>query len=124
MKKETPVISVKTDGKGPNLGDFYGLFFEDINHAADGGLYAQMVQNPSFEFDGIDNREYRHDTAWETFGGAELTCKDRGGLFEKNPWWGQVSADAEDGGVLTPASADFTLRRGRATPSVFSPRGP
>ena len=30
--------------------DMYGLFFEDINFAADGGLYAEMVWNRSFEF--------------------------------------------------------------------------
>ena len=29
----------------------YGIFFEDINFAADGGLYAEMVKNRSFEFD-------------------------------------------------------------------------
>ncbi|WP_425395557.1 alpha-L-arabinofuranosidase C-terminal domain-containing protein [Aeoliella sp.] len=28
----------------------YGLFFEDINYAADGGLYAELVQNRSFEY--------------------------------------------------------------------------
>jgi len=28
----------------------YGIFFEDINFGADGGLYAEMVQNRSFEF--------------------------------------------------------------------------
>ena len=27
-----------------------GLFFEDINYAADGGLYAEMLENRSFEF--------------------------------------------------------------------------
>ncbi|MET0357726.1 MAG: hypothetical protein ABW044_13170, partial [Cellvibrio sp.] len=29
----------------------YGIFFEDINFAADGGLYAEMVKNRSFEFE-------------------------------------------------------------------------
>ena len=29
----------------------YGLFFEDINHSADGGLYSQLVQNDSFEYE-------------------------------------------------------------------------
>ena len=29
----------------------YGIFFEDINFAADGGLYAEMVKNRTFEFD-------------------------------------------------------------------------
>ena len=28
----------------------YGIFFEDINYGADGGLYAEMVKNRSFEF--------------------------------------------------------------------------
>lgn len=37
----------------------YGLFYEDINHAADGGIYAEMIQNRSFEefyFDTYDAR--------------------------------------------------------------------
>ena len=29
----------------------YGIFFEDINHAADGGLYAELISNRSFEDD-------------------------------------------------------------------------
>ena len=29
----------------------YGIFFEDINFAADGGLYAELIKNRSFEFD-------------------------------------------------------------------------
>lgn len=27
----------------------YGLFYEDINNAADGGIYAELIQNRSFE---------------------------------------------------------------------------
>ena len=33
----------------------YGLFFEDINHSADGGLYAELLQNRSFEYEDILN---------------------------------------------------------------------
>lgn len=43
----------------------YGLFFEDINHAADGGLYAELLQNRSFEYEDILNpREIDHLNAW------------------------------------------------------------
>ena len=38
----------------------YGLFFEEINHAGDGGLYAELVQNRSFEEDVIP-KGYRVD---------------------------------------------------------------
>lgn len=40
------------------MGDLFGIFFEDLNHAADGGLYAELVQNRSFEFDPIDHPDY------------------------------------------------------------------
>ena len=29
----------------------FGIFFEDINFAADGGLYPERIKNRSFEFD-------------------------------------------------------------------------
>ena len=29
--------------------DLYGIFFEDINRAGDGGLYPEMIRNRSFE---------------------------------------------------------------------------
>lgn len=46
------------------LRDLYGIFFEDINHAADGGLYAEMIQNRSFEYCELDNPGYTRMTAW------------------------------------------------------------
>lgn len=37
----------------------YGLFYEDINNAADGGIYAEMVQNRSFEDFTFDTYDFR-----------------------------------------------------------------
>ena len=37
-------ITVTTNKKA-SMSDFYGIFFEDINHAADGGLYGEMIRN-------------------------------------------------------------------------------
>ncbi len=96
MKKGTPVISIDPNGNGPSLGDFYGVFFEDINHSADGGLYAQLVQNPSFEFCPLDNTSYNALTGWEIVGSADVRCKNRGGLFAKNPFYADIAA-AEQG---------------------------
>lgn len=58
-------IKVYQNESYKKLGDLYGLFFEDINHAADGGLYAELVQNRSFEYCEIDKKEYHALTAWE-----------------------------------------------------------
>ena len=61
-------IKVNANERLHPTGDLYGIFFEDINHAADGGLYAEMVRNRSFEFCDVDNREYTPLTAWELIG--------------------------------------------------------
>ncbi len=47
-------------------GMLYGIFFEDINFAADGGLYAEMVQNRSFEFTSLAQGNEKH--AWRDVG--------------------------------------------------------
>ncbi|MBD7911873.1 MULTISPECIES: alpha-L-arabinofuranosidase C-terminal domain-containing protein [Clostridium] len=45
------ILNVNTDEKLFNESDMLtGLFFEDINHGADGGLYAELIENRSFEF--------------------------------------------------------------------------
>ncbi len=51
----------------------YGIFFEDINFAADGGLYAEMVANRSFEFTELakDDQLYH----WRTVGEASADVK-------------------------------------------------
>jgi len=46
----TATIEVQTGKLGPAFSPtMHGIFFEDINYAADGGLYAELVQNRSFE---------------------------------------------------------------------------
>ncbi len=59
----------------------YGLFFEDINYGADGGLYAEMIKNRSFEFP-------QNFMGWNTFGNVELK---NDGPFEKNPHYVRLS---------------------------------
>lgn len=53
----------------------YGIFFEDINYAADGGLYGELVKNRSFEFPD-------HYMGWNIFGNIQLK---NDGPFNKNP---------------------------------------
>ncbi len=51
----------------------FGIFFEDINFAADGGLYAEMVINRSFEFTEIAAGDALH--GWNAVNGAAATVK-------------------------------------------------
>ena len=63
---------VWTTKRTEELGDLFGVFFEDINHAADGGLYGELVQNRSFEFSEVDNPNYHPLTAWEKSVGSGI----------------------------------------------------
>ena len=70
------VMTVDAGNKGiPVQETMYGLFFEDINFAADGGLYAEKIKNRSFEFDDPF-------MGWEIFGNVKLM---NDGPFERNP---------------------------------------
>ena len=45
------LVNVDTNPTKTVSPDLYGIFFEDINNAADGGLYAELIRNRSFEDD-------------------------------------------------------------------------
>ena len=70
------VMNVDTKAMGAAVQPtMYGLFFEDINFAADGGLYGELVKNRSFEFP----QSYM---GWRVFGNVEL---EDDGPFERCP---------------------------------------
>ena len=77
---ETAVLEANKPGAevSPTM---YGIFFEDINYGADGGLYAEMVKNRSFEFQ-------QPLTGWTAFG--NLAVRDDG-PFEANPHYVRLS---------------------------------
>lgn len=81
-------IKVFANEKTQSMGDLYGIFFEDINHAADGGLYAELVRNRSFEFSHIDNPTYRSTTAWEKIekngGKLSIAVENKNGVGGQN----------------------------------------
>ena len=59
-QSKTLVVNAKTT-IAPIQPGMWGLFFEDINFAADGGIYAELVKNRSFEF-------YKPLMGWKKFG--------------------------------------------------------
>jgi len=72
------VMEVNTKKLGaPIQHTMYGIFFEDINYAADGGLYGEMIKNRSFEFP-------QHLMGWQMFGCVELK---HDGPFKRCPYY-------------------------------------
>jgi len=69
--------------------DLIGVFFEDINYAADGGLYAELIQNRSFEYSPTDHTGWGSFTAWEYitqgFGYGALSVETASPVHPNNP---------------------------------------
>lgn len=82
----------------PMSSTLYGLFFEDINHAADGGLYAELLQNRSFENEDLNNPSaYQHLSGWQfnVLAGSSgaISVEKEAPLHENNPHYVRVQAD-------------------------------
>lgn len=76
MSAQTHTFDVNTAKAGaPISKTMYGIFFEDINYAADGGLYGELLINRSFEFP-------NNYAGWTISG--KVSLKDDG-PFNKNP---------------------------------------
>ena len=82
LHAQTNELVIQTKKLGAEIQPtMYGLFFEDINYAADGGLYAELVKNRSFEFP-------QHLMGWKTYGKVSLM---NDGPFERNPYYVRLS---------------------------------
>jgi alpha-L-arabinofuranosidase len=87
MQAQTNEFVIQSHKPGaPIQPTMYGLFFEDINYAADGGLYAELVKNRSFEFP-------QHLMGWNSFG--NVTVKDDG-PFDRNPHYVRLAYPGHD----------------------------
>ena len=70
-------IDIDAQQRGPEVSRMlYGIFYEDINHAADGGIYAELIRNRSFE-DGPRFGAPADMQGWSTYAAApsQLTAK-------------------------------------------------
>lgn len=76
------LIKMDVDKIGSSIqSTMYGVFFEDINFGADGGLYAELIKNRSFEF------EYPF-MGWTPFG--DVSIQSDKPCFERNPHYARL----------------------------------
>ena len=68
-----------------------GVFFEDISYAADGGLYAELIQNRDFEYVPKDHRGWNATTAWSC--SKPITVVQVDPLSKNNPRYAVLGND-------------------------------
>lgn len=118
MKKNTLVLSEKTSRK--ITADMVGLFFEDINFAADGGLYAELIENRSFEAvkSKGENHNYviKEDSlyAWSSIEGKDdnLEISSNQPVSQNNPHYLRFTAENDGEGFKNKAYDGISLKKG------------
>ena len=79
-------LDVRLDDTKAISPELFGIFFEDINYSADGGLYAELIQNRDFEYNKLDRGEWNAKTSWRLEGkGTEWTISDEAPIHRNNP---------------------------------------
>lgn len=88
--------------------DLFGLFFEDINYSADGGLYAELVQNRSFEYNPAERLEWSPFSYWEYispgFSYGKISAETKSPVHPNNPHY--IILDVEHVGHETQFTGD------------------
>lgn len=79
-----------------------GIFFEDINYAADGGLYGELIQNRDFEYNPGENwreKDWGHSYAWKVEGDKiGFTVQTENPIHPNNPHYARLDVK---GGIAT-----------------------
>lgn len=102
-----------TPSKSKAISDkLIGVFFEDISYAADGGLYAELIQNRDFEYCSKDRKGWNATTAWKS--NAPISIATENPLSKNNPHYAVIAADTlyNDGwdGIMDKGTQyDFSL---------------
>src|SRR3954471_13984857 len=101
-----PMMAMATikvaDKKASISPDLFGIFFEDLNYAADGGLYAELIQNRSFEYQVTEQPTWNSLSFWELTergdGKGSWAISDASPVHPNNPHYVQLRAvNAGDG---------------------------
>lgn len=112
-----------TSNKGVEINEgMMGLFFEDINYAADGGLYAELIENRSFEF--LDSRGdknkyyqiYDGGYGWSAYPEGEedalMQYLNEESLNEVNPHYLRFVTGVKQKGFTNKAYDGINLKKG------------
>ncbi len=117
LKQLAATITLQPENKKAISDLLIGVFFEDINYAADGGLYAELIQNRDFEYRPAD-RKYRDNNwnskhSWTTSGQQLVFSIDSTTpLHANNPHYAVLDATQTGGALINSGYDGIPLKKG------------
>ncbi|SFA60613.1 Alpha-L-arabinofuranosidase [Pedobacter suwonensis] len=117
LKNVEAKITFQPDQTKPISNMLTGVFFEDLNYAADGGLYAELIQNRDFEYH-LRDKEY-NDQNWNssyawTLKGDRATMKidSVSPIHPNNPHYAVLDIPVAGASILNSGFDGITVKKG------------
>lgn len=119
LKPLEAVITVRPEEARPISDLLIGIFFEDISYAADGGLYAELVQNRDFEYTPRDkqwrDKNWNATYAWSLKGGgAQWTTDTLGPIHPNNPHYAVLDVQTPGAALVNGGYDGISLKKGES----------
>ena len=93
--------------------DLMGIFFEDISYAADGGLYAELIQNRDFEYTASDHNGWNAQTAWRLEGnGTTWSIATDQPLHKNNGHYAVLNTTAKGAKLINEGWDGIAVKKG------------
>lgn len=92
-----------------------GIFFEDINYAADGGIYAELVQNRGFEYSPTDrgnDLSWNSLRAWKSTDNASITIDSVSPIHINNKHYAVLQNTQIGGGIANEGFDGISIQKG------------
>ena len=116
LKPVTAHIKVERELTKPISEHLIGVFFEDLNYAADGGLYAELIQNRDFEYsskDGNKDKNWDSTYAWSIQGdGTTFTIGTDQPVHVNNPHYAILDVHAPGAAFMNAGFGGIIAKKG------------
>lgn len=104
-------------GQAKTISDLLlGIFFEDINYSADGGLYAEMIQNRDFEYDPSDregDKNWNNTHSWTLEGeSATFTIDTADPIHSNNSHYAVLKVEKQGAALVNAGFDGIALNAG------------
>ena len=119
LKPVDAKITVDTKGAKAISNMLTGIFFEDINYAADGGLYAELIQNRGFEYQPSDksysDKNWNSTFAWKLKGDqTTFTVDSIAPIHQNNPHYAVLDVKVTGAALSNTGFDGIAVKKGEA----------
>lgn len=115
---QTVNVSLTPDiSKSKKISDLLvGVFFEDINYAADGGIYAELIQNRDFEYTPEDkegrDQSWNSKKAWKITGNGTFTIDSASPIHPNNSHYAVLAIEEPGAALINEGFDGIVLKAG------------